>query len=256
MPLDFFPHTRFPAPRFLLRMAALSNALSAAQLSSWRHVIEVGPGLGDAGEAFLSHPGCRTLELFEYSPAAASHLRARFDDDPRVIVHEEDFLAAGVERRCDLLLAFEVLEHITDDLACLRGFSRALRSGGHLIVSVPAYRRKWQAVDVAAGHVRRYEKSELADKLTEAGFKILALHDYGWPLTALLYPVREGFYRRRLARARTPDLQAATQNSGLVRAGNTTPIDLWKVAMAPFFVLQFLARRRAWGDGLLAICRR
>ncbi len=55
----------------------------------------------------------------------------------------------------DLVVAFDVLEHILDDAAALREVERVLRPGGCLLVTVPADMDLWSAHDEAVGHVRR-----------------------------------------------------------------------------------------------------
>ena len=60
-----------------------------------------------------------------------------------------------------LVVAYDVLEHIEDDVAAAREFFRCLRPGGQLLVAVPADMRLWSAHDEAVDHVRRYERDEL-----------------------------------------------------------------------------------------------
>ena len=56
----------------------------------------------------------------------------------------------------DAVLLLDVIEHLDDDLAGLRTARRALRPGGVLVVTVPAYPWLWSGHDVALGHRRRY----------------------------------------------------------------------------------------------------
>jgi SAM-dependent methyltransferase len=72
----------------------------------------------------------------------------------------------------DLVLAFDVLEHLDDDKAAAAGIFEALRPGGSFLVAVPCDRRLWSQHDVAVGHVRRYERAELLALLEGAGFDI------------------------------------------------------------------------------------
>ncbi|HEY6793520.1 MAG TPA: class I SAM-dependent methyltransferase [Kineosporiaceae bacterium] len=72
----------------------------------------------------------------------------------------------------DLVVAFDVLEHLDDDKAAARGVLEALRAGGTFLVAVPCDMRLWSEHDVAVGHVRRYSRSELVDLLEGAGFEV------------------------------------------------------------------------------------
>jgi len=91
-----------------------------------------------------------------------------------------------------LVLAFDVLEHLDDDLAALVEIRRVLRAGGHLLANVPAYPSLWSAHDEALGHRRRYRRGELQGRAREAGFEIAASSGWGAPLLPFV----------RLARAR------------------------------------------------------
>lgn len=72
----------------------------------------------------------------------------------------------------DLLTALDVLEHMDDDIRVLGEFRRVLRPGGHLVLTVPAYRFLWSEHDEALQHRRRYIASELHIKLTNSGFEV------------------------------------------------------------------------------------
>lgn len=70
----------------------------------------------------------------------------------------------------DLVVAFDVLEHLEDDLTAAREVLRTLRPGGTFLVAVPADPRLWSAHDEAVDHVRRYTRASLTTVLVRAGF--------------------------------------------------------------------------------------
>ena len=78
----------------------------------------------------------------------------------------------------DLVVAFDVLEHLEDDKAAASGVFEALRPGGVFLVAVPCDMRLWSEHDVAVGHVRRYTRPELVDLLEGAGFRIEELRSW------------------------------------------------------------------------------
>ena len=78
-------------------------------------------------------------------------------------------VAAGA---LDLVVAFDVLEHLDDDKAAATGVFDALRPGGTFLVAVPCDMRLWSPHDVAVSHVRRYERPELVGLLEGAGFEV------------------------------------------------------------------------------------
>ena len=65
---------------------------------------------------------------------------------------------------------FDVLEHIEDDGAALRGVHRLLEPGGHLFVTVPAWQMLFSSEDTDAGHYRRYSPAGLRTTLERSRF--------------------------------------------------------------------------------------
>ena len=85
----------------------------------------------------------------------------------------------------DLVVAFDVLEHLPDDHGAAAEVLRVLRPGGRFLVAVPADQRLWSAHDEAVGHVRRYDRDELVRVLEGAGFTVAAVRSWN----VLLRPV-------------------------------------------------------------------
>ncbi|HBG05076.1 MAG: methyltransferase type 11 [Geobacteraceae bacterium GWC2_58_44] len=65
----------------------------------------------------------------------------------------------------DLVCAFDVIEHVEDDLRAFSELSRVLKQEGILILSVPLHAALWSAFDDFVGHVRRYEPVDLTATL-------------------------------------------------------------------------------------------
>jgi SAM-dependent methyltransferase len=72
-----------------------------------------------------------------------------------------------------LIIAFDVIEHVDDDLNAIRELYQVLRKGGILILTVPAFNLLWGIQDVVTGHKRRYSRKEILVKLRQGGFTIL-----------------------------------------------------------------------------------
>jgi SAM-dependent methyltransferase len=99
----------------------------------------------------------------------AAHRRGRGD---RMVRASAMRLPFGDEA-FDLVTALDLLEHLDDDHGGLREMRRVLRPGGHLLLSVPAYRFLWSEHDEAVSHRRRYMASEVHGKLNVAGFAVI-----------------------------------------------------------------------------------
>ena len=85
----------------------------------------------------------------------------------------------------DLIGMFDILEHIRDDAAALESANRLVRPGGKLLLTVPAHMKLWSYADIVAQHCRRYEISELRERLASARFEV----QFVGPYMMLLYPV-------------------------------------------------------------------
>lgn len=86
----------------------------------------------------------------------------------------------------DIIFAFEVLEHIEDDISALIKINHLLNDKGYLTLSVPGRQDLFDERDIKLGHFRRYEKEDLLAKLQEAGFEILTLWSWGCVLFSKL----------------------------------------------------------------------
>jgi SAM-dependent methyltransferase len=85
----------------------------------------------------------------------------------------------------DLVVAFDVLEHIEDDHRAAQEMLRVLRPGGLLLVAVPCDPKLWSAHDEAVDHVRRYTRPTLTSLLVDSGFDIDSMTSWN----VLLRPV-------------------------------------------------------------------
>jgi SAM-dependent methyltransferase len=87
-----------------------------------------------------------------------------FQVDARRIPFQNEF---------DVIGAFDVLEHIDEDVAVLKEIYKALKSGGGIMVSVPQHPFLWSQRDEAVCHKRRYTRRELITKVQEAGIEVV-----------------------------------------------------------------------------------
>lgn len=124
-----------------------------------------------------------------------------FSEDAVAFAESRGLQAMHADLRCmpldsggyDLIVAFDVLEHIDDDKAAANEIARMLRQGGTALVAVPCDMRLWSAHDVALGHYRRYTRQTLGPLLEGAGLAIERM----WSWNVLMRPVAR--WRRRNA---------------------------------------------------------
>lgn len=90
----------------------------------------------------------------------------------------------------DVATMLDVLEHIADERATLAEVTRVIRPGGHLVVSVPAYRFLWGAQDDVSMHQRRYSAGLLRQRIEAAGLVVRRLTFFNTLLFAPIAGIR------------------------------------------------------------------
>lgn len=130
--------------------------------------LEVGSGLGNYTAAWAA--AGQPITASEADPGRLARLRERFADEPLVGVRE---LRAPIEETgsYSAVVAFNVLEHIEDDVAALRSFRSLLRPGGYVVLVVPAFPVAMSDFDRRIGHHRRYKCSSMGTALRAAGLR-------------------------------------------------------------------------------------
>lgn len=85
----------------------------------------------------------------------------------------------------DLVVAFDLLEHLVEDDAAVAEVHRVLKPTGTYLVAVPADPRLWSDHDEAVDHVRRYTREGLVALLERGGFEVTDVRSWN----VLLRPV-------------------------------------------------------------------
>lgn len=201
-----------PAPRYLLRRQRILRQLRDMHPCD---VIEIGCGAGMLLQE-LSMRGFH-CEALETSPQARELIdRLTKKGGHAISVHDTPEVSwAG---RFPLVMAFEVLEHIKDDVEAMKQWASWLAPRGTLLMSVPAHPRLWSAADEWAGHYRRYRKSDLIRVVTAAGLEIEHIECFGFPLGNLTERMQARGIKRRLPETHGDiDHQANSNRSGVER---------------------------------------
>ena len=234
------------APNAWLRYELIKRMLPAG-ISD---VLEVGCGQGAVGVRLAQRYRYLGVEPDRTSWAVANErLAAAGRGEVRNVAVED--LGDG---QFDLICAFEVLEHIEDDVAALKEWAGRLRANGWLLLSVPAHQHRYGPFDGFVGHFRRYDPGAVTALLTSSGFTQIQLRQYGFPLGYLLEAGRNLVGRRRLATAAAMSIAERTAGSGRLlqpSGGMRGAATRW--GTAPFRLMQ-----RAFpntGTGLVVLAR-
>ncbi len=133
--------------------------------------IEIGAGIGNLTSYFLDK---KPLYATDVDIELVSRLKKRFkhknilidclDITKKIPVKYRSFFAT--------VFSINVLEHIEDDNKALENMNLLLKKGGRIVLLVPAKKYAFTKLDKELGHYRRYEKSEIINKLNKAGFVV------------------------------------------------------------------------------------
>lgn len=145
-------------------------------------VLEVGCGTGNVLRALQRSASGGTVIGMDLHQEGLRYAQRRVD--PALLV-VGDAAHPPFDVKFQVVGAFDVIEHIDDDVGVLRQLREILGARGMLLLTVPADPKLWSYFDVAANHRRRYVAKELEAKLVAAGFSIEYLTYY----MALLHPL-------------------------------------------------------------------
>ena len=158
---------RFPTPNRMYRNYLVDRTLNRLRLPKKTFFLEIGCGTGE----FLANMAARGYQGRGIDMGACS-----------IEMAKKRLLCAGVTASCqdmmsvsgtfDMVFAFEVLEHIEDDVGAMAKVNQLLCDDGYFMLSVPGRKDLYSETDSALGHVRRYEKTELVAKLQQTCFHI------------------------------------------------------------------------------------
>jgi SAM-dependent methyltransferase len=100
-------------------------------------------------------------QFVDISAPALAKLRARGAQVSQCQISKLPFADSSF----DLVCALDIIEHVEDDDGALSELSRVTSDGGTLLLSTPLYAAYWTPFDDFVGHMRRYEPTQLLEKL-------------------------------------------------------------------------------------------
>jgi SAM-dependent methyltransferase len=168
--------------------------LIALEEGYWWHVAK----RSLATELLLRHappPGC----IVEGGIGAAGNLKAWRDQGydvvgldvmPQSVAHAKSLGLSSVHlhdlhepwpvppRTASAVVLLDVLEHLANPVVALEHAAAALRPGGQIIATVPAYPWLFSDWDERLGHFRRYTASMFRQHVKQAGLKVAMLRHW------------------------------------------------------------------------------
>jgi ubiquinone/menaquinone biosynthesis C-methylase UbiE len=198
----------FQGPRHDLRETLLLAEFLKA--SPGQVVLDVGAGSGTFSNRLLDS-GFEVTST-DVTDEALEVLRARV---PGPVERADATSLPFAASSFDAVVLGEVLEHVEDDGAALMEAARVLRPDGVLAVSVPRNPAWFSGSDRWAGHVRRYTREQLENRVAASGFGILVCKAWGFPISALYHRTA---FEWLIARRTAPTAGQTRAGKGLLSA--------------------------------------
>lgn len=223
---------------FVVRRSLIRSIIDELKMSHDAAILDVGTSTG-TNLRLLKEMGFTNFLGLDISPEAIGWCA----DKGLGIVHQGDVCAIPFpDKRFDLVLATDIIEHVDDDLKSLQELHRVLKESGTIVITVPAFPCLWGLQDVVAQHKRRYRHSDFLEKLGKAGFECTNWFYFNFLLFAPIWVARQMI---RITRIK---LKSENQIN--------TPLLNW-ILKAIFYLDVALARgwKPHFGVSLLALAR-
>lgn len=161
-------------------------------------VLDVGCGRGDYTEIFC-HSGNRVIGL-----DVADWRNKNSDSNFNFIIYKGDVLPFG-DKEFDVVVSFDVIEHIDDDFSFVREVRRVLKDEGKILIATPNRTRLSNMLYKLVGkpikypytlsesgnlgklvHIREYTNKELVNLFRMAGFKDIKVDNFWFGLRGFI----------------------------------------------------------------------
>jgi len=233
---------------FASRTWALLGMLDRCVTADGLRVLDVGCGAGN----MIHH-------LARYGPVVG------FDNNPKPLAVARDrghVVSLGLgeampfpDGAFDIVAALDTIEHIEGEDAVLRECARAVKPGGLLVLTGPAFMFLWSQNDEVNRHRRRYTLGELRRKLAAHGFRVRRAGYNNF----FLFPLAAALILLRRATGKAPDLAAPDTDEDAYQVEMEPASPLMNATLSVVGRVEAAILRRVglpWGTGFLLIAEK
>ncbi|MBZ8119939.1 class I SAM-dependent methyltransferase [Roseovarius sp. LXJ103] len=179
-------------------------------------LLDVGCGTGNFAQ-HLSKDGTLTVTGSEIYLKGLQFAQKR---QPDIEFIQYDVTEGILDRRYEIITAFDVFEHIEADVTGLQNVHEMLTEEGVFIVSVPQHMFLWSKLDEIVFHKRRYSRAEMVGKLRQTGFTPVRVTSHVFTLFPLMW-------LSRLLDKVKPDSPATEDTDNLSDRVTFSPVVNW-----------------------------
>jgi SAM-dependent methyltransferase len=214
-------------------------------------LLDAGSGFGQYDRFILSqfeNVKIDSVDVKEDYLADCRHYFKKEIEKGRISFYPADLLEFETEKRFDMAICIDVLEHIEEDVKVMKNIAESLKPGGYFLMHSPSHysEEDGDEDDTFVGEHARpgYSKEEITEKLNKAGFSVENAHyTYGfWGHKAWILSVKwPMIWFNKL---------------GLAAA---IPLLIWYPVVLPFCLLMNFAdlyTKNEKGNGIYALARK
>lgn len=161
---------------------AIAKALIRRHFGNGKKILDIGCGTG-----FFSK---NLLEMgYEVTSVDGSSLALEYSKKRGLenLILSDACKLPFPDNSFDAVVALDILEHIKDDGAAVREWTRVLKPGGIMLIFVPALSLLWSPQDTKLEHYRRYDKDTLGRALQGMRIEKLSYFNFFLFLPVLLF---------------------------------------------------------------------
>lgn len=240
------------SPKHILRMSCLDDAVKNFKAGCF---LEMGSGNGDLTKFFLDKGFYgKCYDIGHQTRIILREIFSGYDDETIEVLDGFDKIS---EKHFDYLFAFEVLEHIENDIDTLISWGCYLKINGIILLSVPAHMQTFGFEDRAVGHYRRYEKKELCSMLERCGYQDIIVYNYGFPLGNITRKISALLGKEEITEKELT-MEQKSILSGIQRKKLTNRVSFLfnKYTLFPFIWIQRFFYNKDLGDGYVVCAKK
>lgn len=232
------------SPAFL-EVAHIARYQFASTLVKDKVVVDLGCGSG-YGSKILAEAGASQVIGIDIDPEAIAFCQKEYTN-PNLSFHTADAVQIEIffkeklpDLSPDVIVCFEVIEHLIRPLEVIGQLRQILKSGGKLIISTPnrdlssPHRRYWEEPQNQY-HVREFARTEFSKMLTRQHFSVVGVYGQAIYPRYLIPLLRDEFYKDAIKKLADPDVAALkllklhqTANTLTFVAGDYSPPPIWQ----------------------------
>ena len=168
-------------------------------------------------------------------------------DDALTVLNEND--------RFQIIVMFDVIEHIADDKSFVKNICRYLADDGTLIFSIPAHQWLWSYVDESVGHYRRYSKTDIKALLQNVSCDEQIIYSMGL-LPGLILPFTARHLKRNKQSLHNHRERTVESSVNIIPAWYKRVCVALKYLFPVFYIFDYMTRNTSLGSQFVVIARR